>query len=162
MDITTDHDKGQGGLRELAMTFEEARAHLHGKAERRALATDTAPAPTGHLGLEHLHIADGVIADLDAYRAAVLAVPFQTVTVGPLAFHGIAECTDPELIAWITLHYPHAQPRMTFFRQSPAGQVEPNFIHTDRDMGDWSGILYLTAHPLIGDGTAFYRDRETG
>jgi len=143
-------------------TFDEARALLQDKAARGQLATDTAPAVSGHLGLDALHIADGVIGDLEAYRAAVLASSFQTVTVGPLAFHGIAECTDPELIAWITLHYPHAQPRMTFVRQSPAGQVEPHFIHTDRDMGDWSGILYLTAQPAIGDGTSFWRDRETG
>jgi hypothetical protein len=126
------------------------------------MATDTTPAPTGRLGLDALQIADGVIPDLPTYRDAVLALPFQTVMVGPLPFHGIAPCEDPTLADWITARYPDAQPRMTFFRQSPAGQVEPNFLHTDRDMGDWSGILYLTAHPLIGDGTAFWRDRITG
>jgi hypothetical protein len=126
------------------------------------MATDTTPAPSARLGLDALQIADGVIADLPAYRAAVLALPFQTVMVGPLAFHGIAPCADATLADWITARYPHARPHMTFFRQSPAGQVEPNFIHTDRDMGDWSGILYLTAHPLVGDGTSFWRDRTTG
>jgi hypothetical protein len=146
----------------MLLSFDAARKHLHDKGVQGEMATDTAPAPSGRLGLESLHVADGVILDLPRYRDTVLTLPFQTVRVGPLAFHGIAPCENPTLADWITARYPHARPRMTFFRQSPAGQVEPNFIHTDRDMGDWSGILYLTAHPLVGDGTSFYRDRLTG
>ena len=38
-------------------------------------------------------------------------------------------------------------PTLNFVRQSPAGQVEPNFIHTDADMGDWTALYYLTADP---------------
>lgn len=144
------------------LTFDDARHFLHDKGMRGAMATDTAPAPSDQLGRQALYVTDDVVRDLPAYRAAVLALPFQTVTVGPLAFHGIAPCADPMLASWITARYPRARPRMTFFRQSPAGQGEPNFIHTDRDMGDWSGIFYLTAHPAPGDGTIFWRDRITG
>lgn len=146
----------------MLLDFDAARKHLHEKGVRGTMATDTQAAPSARLGLEALQLADGVIPDLPAYRARVLALPFQTVMVGPVPFHGIAPCGDPTLSDWITARYPQARPRMTFFRQSPAGQVEPNFLHTDRDMGDWSGILYLTAHPIVGDGTTFWRDRLTG
>jgi hypothetical protein len=144
------------------LTFDAARLYLNDKGVQGQMATDTTPAPSARLGRSVLYVADDVIGDLAAYRAAVQTLPFQTVLVGPVPFHGIAPCADPTLATWITAHYPLARPRMTFFRQSPAGQVEPNFIHTDRDMGDWSGILYLTAHPAPGDGTIFWRDRITG
>ena len=53
-------------------------------------------------------------------------------------------------------------PTATFARLSPWGQDEPNYIHTDCDMGDWTAILYLTETPAAGDGTTFWRSRETG
>ena len=146
----------------MLLSFDEGKKHVQDKGVRGQMATDTRPAPSARLGLEALQLADDVIPDFPAYRAAVLALPFETVLVGPAAFHGIAPCDDPTLADWITARYPRARPRLTFFRQSPAGQLHPNFIHPDRHLGDWSAILYLTAHPMVGDGTTFWRDRLTG
>lgn len=107
-------------------------------------------------------VVDDVLPEWDAYRARVLAQPFGDVQTSPgVVFHGIAP-VDDTLPAWIAAHYPGLRPQLTFVRRSPAGQVEPNFIHTDCDMGDWTGIYYLTPDPPPGDGTTFWRHRATG
>lgn len=118
------------------------------------------PAPRPDLDVAAIHVHDAVLpAD---YAVWARARRFGSVAIGPAVFDGLAPCDDDTLPAWIRAHYPHAQPTLTFFRQSPAGQVEPNYIHTDRDMGDWTAILYLTAEPRLHDGTRFWRHRDTG
>jgi GNAT superfamily N-acetyltransferase len=108
-------------------------------------------------------VVDDVLPDVDAYRAAVLATPCDDVEPAPgVVFHGIHRDVDGQLPLWIQTEYPALTPMLTFARQSPAGQVEPHYIHTDVDMGDWTGILYLTAHPPPEDGTTFWRDKATG
>jgi hypothetical protein len=109
-----------------------------------------------------VRVHDGVLADFHAYAHAARGRPFESVTRGATTFHGIAPCEDSTLPDWIRAHYPRAVPTLSFYRQSPAGQVEPNFIHTDRDMGDWTAIFYLTVDPPPEDGTTFWRDRDTG
>jgi len=107
-------------------------------------------------------VVDEVIADVEAYRAKVLAGTFSSMLVGDVVFHGIQLTDDATLPQWIEARYLDLTPTFTFFRQSPAGQVEPNYVHTDRDMGDWTGILYLNPTPAPGDGTTFWRHRATG
>lgn len=111
-----------------------------------------------------MYVFDDVLTDPAAYRAAVLRRPFQTVTFGPdLAFHGIQLAEDdPAFVRWIGKEFPDLVPTLSFFRQSPAGQIEPNFVHTDRDMGDWTALLYLNPDPAAGDGTTFWRHLPTG
>ena len=121
-----------------------------------------APFAASHLGAGCLRVHDGVLADFHAYAHAARRRTFESVTRGATTFHGIAPCADPTLPDWIRAHYPRAVPTLSFFRQSPAGQVEPNYLHTDRDMGDWTAIFYLTVDPPPEDGTTFWRDRDTG
>lgn len=110
-----------------------------------------------------MFVFDGVLADPVAYRAAALAGPFGSVSVaGDQCFHGIQITDDPTFPRWITERFPQLTPTLSFFRQSPAGQLEPNYVHTDRDMGDWTAILYLNPQPAAGDGTTFWRHRKTG
>jgi GNAT superfamily N-acetyltransferase len=107
-------------------------------------------------------VEDNVLPDWRAYRGAILAQPFADVEAGPgVVFHGIG-AVDAQVPEWIRSHYPALTPTMTFARQSPKGQIEPNFIHTDRDMGEWTGILYLNPDPVPEDGTTFWRHRATG
>ena len=146
----------------MTADFATVLADLQRKVAAAQTPTASRPAPSTHMGLGALRVHDGVLADLHAYAATVRALPFRTVAVGAATFHGIAPCEHPTMPDWIRAHYPHAVPTITFFRQSPAGQVEPNYLHTDRDMGDWTGIFYLTADPPPDDGTTFWRDRETG
>ena len=96
------------------------------------------------------------------YRAFALSLPRRTFHVGPAAFHGLAPTGDPTLPEFVASQYPGRVTTLTFFRQSPEGQAEPNYIHTDRDMGEWTAILYLTPDAPPEDGTTFWRHRETG
>jgi GNAT superfamily N-acetyltransferase len=108
-------------------------------------------------------VLDDVLPDLDAYRAATRAQPFRTYAPVPdVAFHGIAAAVDDSLPGWLAARYPSLTPTLSFVRQSPEGQDEPHYIHTDLDMGQWTAIAYLTDAPAAGDGTTFWRWRETG
>lgn len=105
---------------------------------------------------------DGVLDDAIAYRQRALAREFGSVDVGAV-FHGIAMAGDDwTLPNWVTARFPHLHPTLTFFRRSPLGQVEPNNRHDDTDMGEFSGILYLTHQPPPDDGTKFWRRKDTG
>jgi uncharacterized protein DUF6445 len=120
------------------------------------------PAPSAVVGADVLRAFDNVLKDPDTYRHKALQAPVHTVTiVNPVVFQGLAECDDPELPEWLVARFPFATPGITYFRRQPEGQVEPNFIHTDRDMGDWTGVLYLNPHPPMGDGTTFWEHRLT-
>ena len=110
-----------------------------------------------------LRIHDQVLTDPLAYRQAMLTCRYGDIETSPgVVFHGMAIPHDPTLLIWLADHYPGLKPTLTILRQAPLGQVEPNFIHTDRDMGEWTGILYLHPAPPPGDGTTFWRERSTG
>jgi GNAT superfamily N-acetyltransferase len=105
-----------------------------------------------------IRVVDDVLPDFPAYVAGTRSQPFSSVEPSTGAvFHGIAAAVSDALPQWIAARYPALTPTKTFVRRSPAGQAEPNFIHTDRDMGDWTAIAYLTEAPPAGDGTTFYR-----
>jgi GNAT superfamily N-acetyltransferase len=100
---------------------------------------------------------DDVLPDPVAYRAQALAHPFGTIQTGEELWHGIAMSEDPALPAFIAARLPGVRTHLTFFRQSPEGQAEPNFIHSDQGMGEWTGIYYLNPTPPDHDGTLFWR-----
>lgn len=114
-------------------------------------------APTGLV-----RVVDAVLPDPQLYRAWALAQPFRTIQTGDEVWRGIALLEDGTLSARVADVVPGAQTTLTFFRQSPAGQAEPNFIHSDEGMGEWTAILYLTPDPPPEDGTTFWRYRPTG
>lgn len=109
-----------------------------------------------------IHVFDDVLADPAAYRAAALAQPFGDVPIANVTFHGIAPAPSDELLAWVNAHFDPGPAVTTFLRLSPRGQEEPNYIHTDRDMGSWTGILYLNPDPPAGDGTTFWAHQPDG
>lgn len=109
-----------------------------------------------------LAVFDDVLLSPTIYRAAALGLPFTSVHDGDDTFHGIAETANPVLIDILMgLLPPGAVPVLTFFRQSPAGQLEPNFIHSDAMLGEVTAILYLSPDPPPGDGTDFWRTIAT-
>jgi GNAT superfamily N-acetyltransferase len=122
-------------------------------------ATATLPVPRD-TGL--LVVRDDVLPDPGAYRRWALAQPYETIQTGEEHWHGIARITDGTVPALVSAVVPGTTAALTFFRQSPEGQPEPNFIHSDELMGDFTSILYLTPKPPEGDGTAFWRYRPTG
>lgn len=111
-----------------------------------------------------IQVFDNVIANPDEYLQAAQRTEFKTFDFGEdEKFHGIALAGDlMELPRWISSRFPMLAGTVTFFRKSPFGQIEPTFIHTDFGMGEWTGILYLNRAPAEGDGTVFWKHRETG
>ncbi len=108
-------------------------------------------------------IFDNFLPDPEAHRSEALKLEFRTYDFGHAVFHGIAvggPCKAMlDAIQNFTLNF---TPKLTFFRKSPVGQVEPHFIHTDVDMGDFSAILYLNPDPAPQDGTCFWTHLRTG
>ncbi len=121
-------------------------------------APDIAAAPRDALAVV---VYDDVLPDPSALRAQVLAGGFASVPYGGAIFHGIQRCSDSALERWLVQTDPTRQPTLAFYRQSPQGQIEPNAVHTDADMGDWTAVLYLTPDPPPGDGTTFLRHVAT-
>jgi hypothetical protein len=111
---------------------------------------------------EQIQVFDDVLADPHAYRNEALALPFGDIQIGPDLFKGIALAPNPAVARALMGHLPDAEPQLSFFRRSPAGQQEPNYIHTDREMGDWTGIYYCNPRPASGDGTIFWERISTG
>lgn len=106
-------------------------------------------------------VLDDVLDDPHAYRAQALAQDFRDVTIGPDTFRGIAPCPSGDVAA-AAAEALGAEPVLSFFRKSPAGQHEPNFVHSDEGMGRFTGIFYLNPTPPRGDGTTFYERRGEG
>ena len=106
-----------------------------------------------------LLVIDNVLSDPMGYRDLALTREFRTYEFPHCKFHGIAvvNALPGELYEQLP-----SKPDLAFFRKSPAGQVEPHFIHTDIDMGDWSALLYLNPEPPKGDGTDFWMHNVTG
>ena len=98
---------------------------------------------------------DDVLVDPQAYRASTLRLPFQSIELSCITFHGIALPYDHSFRKW--LESQGLTPSLSFVRKSPAGQLEPHFVHSDADMGDWTAILYLNDPPMDGDGTSFWQ-----
>lgn len=105
---------------------------------------------------------DNVVADPLAYRAFALSARYRSIPLGPVTFHGIAHCGHPALPEWFNAQFRQWKSGLTFFRRSPADQVEPNDIHNDVDMGVATALLYLNPAPAAGDGTVFWRHLATG
>jgi hypothetical protein len=152
------------GAEQIQMIAPAANARvgrLYARRGYRPLETSYQAAVTP--AMSALTVVDDVLPDFPRYVAATRAQAFATVEPSPgVVFHGIADAVDATLPTWITARWPSLTPTRTFVRQSPAGQVEPNFIHTDRDMGDWTAIAYLTEAPPADDGTTFWRWTATG
>lgn len=109
-----------------------------------------------------IRVFDDVLSDPELYRAGALALTFHDLTPSPaVTFHGMADIGTSPLSALLLAEF-GLTTTWEGFRLSPEGQEEPNYIHTDVDMGEWSGIFYLHPAPPEGDGTVFYRSKHTG
>lgn len=124
-----------------------------------------APLATGSAQWTHpmdIEVIDDVLPNLAAYRQRALGATFVNIEIAGDVFRGIALETDRTLPDLLEALRPGAVTVLSFFRKSPAGQVEPNYIHSDAEMGDYTGILYLNPDPPPGDGTVFWQRRSDG
>jgi hypothetical protein len=93
-----------------------------------------------------------------AHQQIALRSEFKDLRFGASTFCGIGYSTHAEQVREVMAsRFPGLVVSVTFFRKSPYLQVEPNYIHSDADMGDWTGILYLNDNPPEGDGTLFWK-----
>ncbi len=99
-----------------------------------------------------VYIFERGLVDPAGYRTAALAKPFAQFG----EFRGISPATFEEGPPFVAKQFLGLEPTLSFFRKSPQGQPEPNFIHTDVDMGTWTAILYLNPTPDPQDGTDFW------
>jgi hypothetical protein len=111
-----------------------------------------------------IHVFDDVLVDAAEYRREALALEYGDVPAGDDVFRGIATFPGQMEVAQrvIDQHFPGKRVTLSFFRKSPEGQEEPNYIHSDREMGDWTAILYLNPDPPASDGTSFWMRRRDG
>lgn len=107
---------------------------------------------------------DNVMPDPAGYRETALASDFRAYEFShEEVFRGIGLAGHLQAFPnWIASKFPSLQGKVSFFRQSPLGQEEPTYIHSDQGMGDWTAILYLNEDPPAGDGTTFWRHKGTG
>lgn len=109
-----------------------------------------------------IRVWDDVLPNPEVYREAALRQDFRDLPIGPDVFRGIAAPPSSELEDAFRALLPIA-PVLSFLRKSSEGQEEPNFIHSDAEMGQATGIFYLNPVPAPGDGTTFWsRNGETG
>jgi Family of unknown function (DUF6445) len=113
-----------------------------------------------------IRVLDHVMDAPEQYRAAALACDYGDIVVGDpsvaaVTFHGMAQPGRTPLATMLAEQF-GLTTTLELFRLSPEGQEEPSFIHTDRDMGEWTAILYLHPDPPAGDGTRFWREKATG
>ena len=115
----------------------------------------------GH-GALLIEVFDDVLSRPREYRTWALTQPFSTFDIAGELWNGIALVSDDTVPSLVRERIPGVRSHLTFVRRSPLGQAEPNFIHSDETMGDWTAILYLNPSPEAGDGTTFWRFRPAG
>ena len=103
-----------------------------------------------------IRILDDVLPDPIAYLAAARRRTYGDVKAGADTFKGISICGRSD-VARVAEEQTGGVTALSFFRRSPEGQVEPNYIHSDEQMGDFTGIYYLNPDPPEGDGTSFWK-----
>jgi hypothetical protein len=115
-----------------------------------------------------VHVYDDVLDEPDAVRAAILGVPAQCIDFGGgQVFHGIRLLPADALVPFLGALRVFAAgmsigPFPPFARQSPAGQLEPNDVHSDAGHGQRTALLYLNPTPADCDGTVFWQRKATG
>lgn len=110
-----------------------------------------------------IRIFDDVLLEPERHREEALRAEYLSYDFGHCVFHGIATGgPTSKLLDFIHAVDSKLEPTLTFFRKSPLNQPEPNDIHTDVDMGDWTALLYLNPAPPKEDGTTFWTHKATG
>jgi hypothetical protein len=111
--------------------------------------------------VSNILIIDNFLDDPDEYVNRILKQNFVDVQDGDKVFKGIQlsdnlEVQDKTLLTLKGFHIVY-----NFIRQSPVNQVEPNYIHSDKNMCDVIALLYLNKAFPEGAGTSIYENTKT-
>jgi hypothetical protein len=106
----------------------------------------------------NLILLDDVIDMPDMYIDDIHSNEFVDIYDGTNVFKNIQPRDHSDEFAQMVLDFFGSEYEISwnFVRKSPAGQEEPNFIHTDEMMGDITAILYLSKEHPEDDGTTIY------
>lgn len=112
-------------------------------------------------------VVDDFCPHLDSVLESALAAGFDTWNpnkgkVGSSVYEGMGFWGDHAIFLreLIALTQSVVVPNTMFFRSTTEG-MEEAYIHSDREMGSHTAIVYLTDHDTES-GTAFYRHKPTG
>jgi hypothetical protein len=100
-------------------------------------------------------VIDHLLADPVSHVRDILDNEFVDVDGGNGVFKNIQPRND-EVSDIIINNLFDYEVAYNFARLSPEGQQEPNFIHTDENMGDLTCVLYLNQDHPEEDGTTIY------
>lgn len=114
-----------------------------------------------------ISIVDNFTPRIDEVRASALASGFGTWKpnkgeVGSSLYEGMNFWGRHSILLHALSFYwgRPVFPNSMFFRVTNE-DTEPAYVHSDRESGDYTCIVYLSEHDQIS-GTGFYRHRETG
>lgn len=115
-----------------------------------------------------IRVIDDFTPQIDEVRASALASGFGTWRpnkgeVGSSIYDGMNFWGKHALLVHALSYYMGRQvyPNAMFFRVTNQ-DTEAAYIHSDRESGDFSCVVYLSDHGPERSGTGFFRHRETG
>lgn len=113
-------------------------------------------------------VIDNFTPDIDAVRASALRSGFGTWRpnkgeVGSSVYDGMNFWGNHAMMLGALMHHTGCLtvPNSMFFRVTNRN-TEAAYVHSDREAGEYTCIVYLSEHPEERSGTGFYRHRETG
>lgn len=113
-------------------------------------------------------VIDNFVADPDSVRQSALAAGFGTWRpnkgeVGSSVYTGMNFWGDHGVLLRGVAKAMDAPifPNSMFFRVTNL-DTEGAYVHSDREMGDYTAIVYLSRHEAANSGTALFRHRGTG
>jgi hypothetical protein len=101
-----------------------------------------------------------VISNPDFYVEEILKKGFYDLPDGENLFKNVCQKHQDEFYQFLLNNVPNYKVVLNFVRQSPLGQKEPNYIHTDDMMGDLTAVLYLNKKHPNEYGTTLYDDDD--
>jgi hypothetical protein len=117
------------------------------------------------MGADMIRVIDNFLSDPEAVRQSALRAGFGTWRpnkgdIGAEFYDGVSFWgSHSTLFRALHEHFGPLVPSSMFFRITNPS-MEDALIHSDREYGDVTSIVYLSNAP--GSGTAFYRHKETG
>ena len=110
-----------------------------------------------------IQIHDDVLDDFSSYSKNCFNLEFEDIPTPGGVFKNICLLDDEDnpLIKIAESICPNHKVVLNFVRKSPLNQKEPNYIHSDIDMGDYTVLFYLNNKYPDNDGTIFYENKLT-
>jgi len=104
-----------------------------------------------------LILMDGVLPNIDKYVDGIYKERFYEFNDGDNLFKNIQIRPSNDLFCkFLSNLFPQCYVSLNIVRRSPYMQEEPNFVHTDEEMGNFTCVLYLNKNAPDDDGTTIY------